>query len=178
MSKCVIFLAHPNLEASKLNKGLLAEVSKYPEIIVKDLYKSYGELTFNSKIDAKEDQKLIENAERIILQFPFYWYSSTPLLKKWLDDVLSYGWAYATEKPKTEGKKLLISITTGGKDTDYKPNGYNNYYVNEFITPFVQTAKLCKMEFAGAFFTQGANVITGDEISKKAKEYIKFIKGE
>ncbi|WP_396125955.1 NAD(P)H-dependent oxidoreductase [Brevibacillus laterosporus] len=25
---------------------------------------------------------------------PFYWYSSPPLLKKWLDDIFTHGWAY------------------------------------------------------------------------------------
>ncbi|MDF7639407.1 NAD(P)H-dependent oxidoreductase [Lactobacillus sp. ESL0791] len=29
------------------------------------------------------------------MQFPFYWYSCPPLLKKWEDDVLEHGWAAA-----------------------------------------------------------------------------------
>lgn len=178
MSKSVVFAAHPNLAASKLNKALLAEVAKHPEILVRDLQKLYGNLTFNDHINPKEDQKIIEESERIILQFPFHWYSTPAVLKQWLDDVLSFGWAFGTETPKTAGKKLLVAITTGGTHKDYQPNGYNNYFVTEFLNPFIQDAKLCKMEFAGAFFVQGANVITEAELEAKAKEYVKFVKGE
>ena len=177
--KSVIFFAHPNFTASKLNKILLSEVEKYPEIVVRDLYKLYGNTTFNSHIDAKEDQAIMEKSDRIILQFPFRWYSTPALLKQWIDDTLAYDWAFGTANAtKLAGKKLLIAITTGGPDTSYKPNGYNNYYVTEFITTFVQTAKLCKMEFAGVFLTQGASIITDAEIKSKAQDYIKFIKGE
>ena len=33
----------------------------------------------------------MEASDRIVLQTPMYWYSGTPLLKKWEDDVLTYG---------------------------------------------------------------------------------------
>jgi hypothetical protein len=81
MSKNVVFVGHPNLKASKLNKSLLLEVEKHPEILVRDVYKLYGDLTFNGHVNPEEDQKIIEGAERIILQFPFHWYTAPVLLK-------------------------------------------------------------------------------------------------
>lgn len=174
--RCIVFFAHPNFEKSRLNKSLIQEVSKYPEIKVKNLYESYGKLTFDSHINPKEDQKLIENNDKIIIQFPFQWYSTPPLLKQWIDDVFSSGWAYAIDNPKTAGKQLLVAITTLGQSKDYAPSGYNNYYVSEFLNQFIQTAKLCKMTFSGAFFVHGARVITEAELVTKAKEYIAFIK--
>jgi glutathione-regulated potassium-efflux system ancillary protein KefG len=175
MSKNIIFFAHPNFNESRMNKALIQEATKLKDVKVRDLYSLYGSQKFNSSLDVKEDRSLIEEAEKIILQFPFHWYSSPALLKKWIDDVLAYGWAYATPEPKTKGKKLYIATTMGGRDEDYKPNGYNNYYITDFLTPFIQTAKLCQMEFAGAFFVQGARVITDAELEAKAKEYVNFI---
>jgi putative NADPH-quinone reductase len=176
MPKTVIFFAHPNFGASRLNKALINEVSKLKEIEIRDLYSLYGSTTFNSKLNISEDRALIENAEKIILQFPFHWYSTPALLKQWLDDVFGYGWAYATPEPKTKGKKIYVAITTGSADYGFKPNGYNNYYVTEFLTPFIQTAKFCQMEFAGAFFVHGAKVITDSELEIKANDYVKFVK--
>lgn len=173
--KSIVFFAHPNFSSSRLNKRLIEEVRKFPEISIKDLYQSYGTLAFTSPFDPAPDQKLIEEYDRIILQFPFYWYSTPPLLKYWIDGILTSGWAYSTPSPKTEGKELLVAITTGGKESDYKPNGYNNYYTTDFLTPFIQTAKLCKMSFGGSFFVQGANVITDTQLQEKAEQYINFI---
>ena len=48
------------------------------------------------KIDVAEEQKHLAAADRIILQFPFYWYSTPALLKQWQDDVLTYGWAFGS----------------------------------------------------------------------------------
>lgn len=182
MSKTVIFFAHPNFNKSRLNKALINTITREcPDVLIRDLYQLYGNSKFNEVLNVAEDQKIIEKAERIILQFPFQWYSATPLMKKWLDDVLSYGWAYRVDgkdESKIRGKKLFTCNTTQGSQSDYAPNGYNNYYVTEFITPFVQTAKFCKMEFAGAFFVQNAGKITDVELEQKAQEYIKFVKGE
>lgn len=175
MSREVVFFAHDDFANSKLNKALINEV-KNTDIVIRDLQSLYGSLTFAQRINPAEEQKFIEGADKIILQFPFNWYSCPAIMTRFLADVLAFGFAYGVENPKTAGKKLLLGITTGGAEKDYKPNGYNNYYVTEFITGFIQTAKLCKMEFAGAFFVQGARVITDAELAVKSKEYIQFIK--
>lgn len=178
--KTVIFIAHPNLQQSRLNKALINSVKEafLSNVIIKDLYAEYGNLKFTDSINPSADQKLIEDADRIILQFPFHWYSSTPLLRKWIDDIFTFGWAYGVENLKTKGKKLYLAITTGGEAKAYHPSGYNNYFVTDFFNPFVQTAKLCQMQFAGEFLTQGARVITDEQLNLKAKEYVKFVKGE
>jgi putative NADPH-quinone reductase len=88
MMKTLVIVAHPNLNTSRVNKTWLEEVKKYPDkITVHDLYASYPDW----RIDVQREQELAMQHERIIFQFPFYWYSSPPLLKKWLDDVLTYG---------------------------------------------------------------------------------------
>ncbi|GAL26611.1 NAD(P)H oxidoreductase YRKL [Vibrio variabilis] len=45
-------------------------------------------------------------ADVIVLQFPFYWYSMPALLKKWMDDVFSFNFAYGPE-----GDKLKVKIS-------------------------------------------------------------------
>ena len=95
MKRTMVVLAHPDMEKSVVNKKWIEELQKHNDkIIIHDLHKEYPDCIFD--IDREHD--LLENVENVILQFPLYWYSSPPILKKWLDDVLSYGWAYGDDE--------------------------------------------------------------------------------
>ena len=83
--KTLVILAHPNIEASRVNRRLIEEVRKHSEITVHELYSSYHDWV----IDVPREQVLLESHDRIVFQFPLYWYSTPPLLKKWQDDVLT-----------------------------------------------------------------------------------------
>ena len=177
MSDCVIFLAHWNFGASKVNKALINQVkSDLPNVLIRDLYSLYGTNTFASHLDVKEDQKILEKAQKIILQFPFQWYSTPALLKQWLDDALSYGWAYGIKNPALKGKKLCVAVSTGGDDKAYTQEGFNSHTIDDFLFYIKQTAKFCEMEYGGVFKTTNAMKITDGELVQKAKDYIKFIK--
>ncbi|PST49908.1 hypothetical protein COO72_00505 [Bifidobacterium callitrichos] len=47
--------------------------------------------THTGAVDVVAEQKLVEEHDRIVLQFPPYWYSSPAPLKEWEDKVLAYG---------------------------------------------------------------------------------------
>ena len=85
--------------------------------------------------------------DRIIVQYPFYWYSVPPLFKKWMDDVLAYNFAYGTEGDKLAGKELQIITSVGGPAESYSPGGYNSFSIQEFLKPLQQTANLTRMHF-------------------------------
>ena len=81
--KILIVLAHPDINNSNVNKRWKQELEKYPnDIIIHELYEEYP----NWNIDVEKEQRLLESSNYIIFQFPVYWYSYPPLLKKWLDD--------------------------------------------------------------------------------------------
>ena len=177
MSDCVIFLAHWNFGSSRVNKALINQVKvDLPNVIIRDLYSLYGTNTFESHLDVTEDQKILEKAEKIILQFPFQWYSTPALLKQWLDDALTYGWAYGVKNPALKGKKLYVAVSTGGDDKAYTKEGFNSHAIEDFLFYIMQIAKFCEMEYAGVFKTTNVKQITNDELTQKAKDYITFIK--
>lgn len=64
-------------------------IARKPDVTIHQLYETYPDWN----IDVVREQSLLLEHDRIVLQFLFYWYSSPPLLKKWFDDVLMYGWA-------------------------------------------------------------------------------------
>lgn len=171
--KTLVILTHPNIEDSKVNKRWKQELVQYPdEITVHELYKEYPDWI----IDVEREQRLLEAHDHIIFQFPLYWYSYPPLLKKWLDDVFTYGWAYGSNGGKLKGKKIGAAISAGGKEEDYSSADSDNFTLDQVITPF-----RLSMLYVGAvvlpyFAAYGFAFQTTDEdINLSAKEYIDYI---
>lgn len=136
-----------------------------------DLYQKYP----NWKIDIEQEQELLLRHQRIVLQFPFYWYSCPPMLKKWLDDVWAYNWAYGPGGDNLKNKELLIAISCGGPEAAYRAGGYNNFSINEFLKPFQQTANLVGMKYLPYFVFNGARSAPVETIKKSAADYIAHI---
>ncbi|MGC9931104.1 NAD(P)H-dependent oxidoreductase [Priestia aryabhattai] len=157
--KTLVILAHPNLASSRINKAWAERLKKEENVYVHDLYANYPDF----KIDVEKEQELVVQFDRIVFQFPFYWYSSPALLKEWQDVVLTYGWAYGSKGTKLHGKEFIVATSTGGPAEAYQEGGYNRYPMNNLLLPFQATANLTGMKFQTPFLFQGA----GGELSEK-----------
>lgn len=103
MSKIVVISGHPDLEQSHTNRIILDSLqTSLNDVEVRYLDRLYPDF----KIDIEAEQKALLPAETIVLQFPFYWYSVPAILKKWIDDVFSYNFAYGSKGDKLQGKTL------------------------------------------------------------------------
>lgn len=141
--KILNLVFHPDLAASRVNqawKRILDESGKISRSV--DMYERYPDF----QIDVEREQADLLAHDRIILQFPMYWYSMPPLLKKWLDDVLTYGFAYGSSGTSLKGKDLQLILSVGGQPHFY--SGFDIYAtVHELMRPFQLTANLCKMDY-------------------------------
>ena len=166
-NKILILFAHPRFERSANNSFLVDQIPVRPEITFHDLYEIYPD--FN--IDIEAEKELLADHNIIIWQHPFYWYSSPPLLKQWIDLVLEFGWAYGPGGGALANKLVFNSITSGGQRTAYSGEGYNRFTINELLVPFNQTAYLCKMIYLPPFAIHGTHRITKEELTEASKEY-------
>jgi len=134
---------HPNLKSSRVNRIWKEQLEESGKIATsRDLYAEYPDF----KIDIEREQALLLSHDRIIFQFPLYWYSSPPLLKKWLDDVLTYGFAYGSSGNALKGKDLQIITSAGGQEKFY--SGFDIYAtIHDLLRPFQLTANLCQINF-------------------------------
>ncbi|NOU81211.1 flavodoxin family protein [Paenibacillus sp. LMG 31459] len=171
--KTLVILAHPNIENSRVNKRWKQELLQHPEeVTVHELYKEYPDWS----IDVPKEQGLLEAHSHIIFQFPLYWYSYPPLLKKWLDDVLTHGWAYGSNGNKLRGKKLGIAMSIGDKQENYLPAGSVAFTVDEVIAPFKASARHVGAIALPNFAVFGASFQAGDEaINQSAADYLQYI---
>ena len=85
-----LLAAHPNLRESRVNRRLLDEARQVARVDSNDLYARYPDYF----IDIAAEQTRLAAAQLIVLLHPVHWYSMPALQKLWLDDVLTYGWAY------------------------------------------------------------------------------------
>lgn len=167
MRKILILFAHPRLEKSRINARLVKEIPVQENITFHDLYEVYPD--FN--VDIEREKSLLLEHEIIIWHHPFYWYSSPPLLKQWIDMVLEYGWAYGSGGEKLKDKIIFNAITTGGNEEAYCEQGYNKYSIKQFIQPFEQTASFCLMQYLPPFAVMGTHNMTEQRIENAAANY-------
>lgn len=141
--KILNLVFHPNLESSRNNKTWKSQLEESGKVTTtRDMYSEYNDF----QINIEREQALLEAHDRIILQFPFYWYSMPPLLKKWLDDVLTYNFAYGPSGNKLKGKDLQLVVSVGGREIFY--SGFDIFTtVPDLLRPFQLTANLTQMNY-------------------------------
>jgi len=167
MKKILIIFGHPRFENSKVHSSLINAASTLENVTIQDLYELYPNFNINV---AKQQQLLLEN-DVVILQHPVYWYSSPPIIKQWIDLVLTYGWAYGVGGNKLEGKIMCNVVSSGGSTTAYSKEGSHKHTLSEFFLPFEQTAKLCKLTYLPPFAVQGSHKLTETELNEVGLQY-------
>ena len=171
--KTLVIVAHPDLAQSTVNRRWIAELQKHPDrFTVHDLYAHYRD----GKIDVAAEQTRVDAHARLVLQFPVYWFNCPPLLKQWLDDVLTYGWAYGAGGNALAGKEWLSAISTGGPAHSYQAGGYNNYSMSEFLKPLQQTAHLLQTTFLPPFIFHGAVQTTPEAVAQSAEALLAHLR--
>lgn len=140
-SKIHLIIAHPN--KSSFNYAL-ADLAKTHleklgcEIIISDLYdldklnhpavKPYQyKRTTQELALIKSEQDKIKNSQITLVQFPLYWYTVPGILKNYMDSVWEIGFAFGPgifkESPLCDGRKVLLSFTTGAAETEFSEKG-------------------------------------------------------
>jgi glutathione-regulated potassium-efflux system ancillary protein KefF len=174
MAHVLVLVAHPDLRLSRVNGTLLKaarELAAAPaeanHFEVRDLYALYPDYV----IDVPLEQQHAARADLIVWQHPVHWYAMPPLMKLWLDDVLTLGWAYGSQGNALRGKDLWAVLSTGGPETAYRPDGYNRYFFDAFLPPYEQTAALCGLRFLPPLVLHGAHGVSADTLAAHVATY-------
>lgn len=157
MSKILIISAHQDLNQSTSNRLILDGLEKQlgDKVSVRRLSDLYPD--FN--IDVAAEQKALTEANVVVLQYPVFWYNVPSILKKWLDDVWTYGFAYGEGGDKLRGKKFFVSLTTGGVESVYTDEVMGR--IEDLLKPLKSSATYAGFEWAGFEATHGQLYIPG-----------------
>jgi glutathione-regulated potassium-efflux system ancillary protein KefG len=171
--KTLVIAVHPNLEESRIHRAWLATLrsQKNPDLTVHELYSHYPD----EKIDVRYEQALLRDHDRIIFEFPIYWYSSPPLLKKWFDEVLEYGWAYGQGGHALEGKEFGIAISTFTPEAMYQHDGSVGHTIEELTWPFEATVKRVGGTFLPPFVLNGVAHVNDAQLATSGAAYLHYL---
>jgi len=170
--KTLALFVHPSIKTARVHRAWQTAMEQASDVSVRCLYSVYPRW----KIDTAAEQALLLTHERIAMVFPFYLYSPPPLLKKWMDDVLTFGWAYGPNTDALRGKELVVATSTGGPQEGYHPGGYHNFSVEQLLLPLCQVANLVGMRFMKPFVVHKVRTMTEAEIAASSLELISYLR--
>jgi glutathione-regulated potassium-efflux system ancillary protein KefG len=175
MPRTLVLFAHPALEKSRMHRRLVRDLpalaARTPGLTFHDLYEAYPDFD----VDVAREQALLVAHDLIVVQHPFYWYSTPALLKQWEDLVLEHGWAYGSRGLALAGKRVLHVITLGGGAQAYRRGGYNRFTLRELLAPLDQTARLCRMTFLPPYAVFGTHGLDDSSVEREGVRYTRLI---
>jgi len=169
----LLLFAHPAFARSRANRALLSAARGVEGVTIHDLYEAYPDFD----VDVAAEQALLEAHDVVVVQHPFFWYSTPALVKQWEDLVLEHGWAYGSEGTALHGKWWVSAITSGAPAAAYTCEGRNRCTMRELLLPLDRTARLCGMRFLPPFLVQGALGMEDATLSAHAAEYAAVLAG-
>lgn len=144
--KTLLIVSHPDILESGSQQFFLSSLKNNEDVTVHHLEAVYPD----GKIDSIKEQTLLKQHDRIIFQFPFYWYSSPPLLKYWQDVVLEEGFAHGTRGDKLVGKEFGLILMIGVNEREYQAGGTELFSINELTKPYQALAYKTGMKYLKA----------------------------
>lgn len=141
--KTLIVVSHPEIDDSQTQQ-FLYQGSKQKNVF----WHHVEELV---DIDVAKEQQLLTNADRIIFQFPLYWYSAPSGLKDWEDKVLTRNFIYGDKTYPLKDKEFGLVVTTGLPLKDFQKGAAENFSLDELMTPYRAIADKAKMQILPIF---------------------------
>ena len=165
MTNTLVIVAHPDLSSSRANAALLAALEPSDSVAVRLL-------TATEPLDIPAEQRALEAADEIVLQYPTYWYSPPATLKNWLDEVLVRGWAYGTGAPGAlAGKGLRVVTTTGGAADAYRPDGFHGWHFDDVLIPMKALARRLGMAWREPLAVHGVRELDAASLAELGLRY-------
>ena len=129
--KTMVVISHPTIQTSSSQQFFLATLKGEETVTVRHLDEVWSEAKphFTRVI---EEKALVESgAQRLILQFPMYWYQAPAVMKEWIDTVMS-----KSAPLRKQIKELGIVVTLGVKEEAFRAGCKEQFTISELMRPF------------------------------------------
>jgi glutathione-regulated potassium-efflux system ancillary protein KefF len=143
--KTLVIVSHPTPDQSKTILALQQTAEKASDVTVRNIESLYG--SDLNGFDIAAEQQAHEEADRIVYLFPIHWFNLTPMLKAYLNQVWSYGWAFGPNGQALKGKQMQVVVSAGATEFTYSSEGLIHSTMNEVLTPMKASAHYVGMDY-------------------------------
>lgn len=168
-SKVLVLVSHPSLKESRINDAFVRSLEENPLVTVRHIDQLIP--AGLSSFDVTMEQEIIDAHDAVVFQFPWFWYSPPASLKKYLDEILTPGWAYRGGNALAD-KPVMVAISTGGPADAYRPEGSNKFTMEDFLAPLIATANMTKMIWQKPFVIHSSRTLSDDELTQATQDYL------
>lgn len=94
--------------------------------------------------DPQHERQALWQADRIILQFPLYWYSVPAIMKQWLDEIFDDA-LLGPDHTRLVGKELGVVVSLGRPEDEFGAGQKQGFTIDEYLRPLQGLAQATGM---------------------------------
>ncbi|GAY73564.1 NAD(P)H-dependent oxidoreductase [Lentilactobacillus kosonis] len=140
-----ILVSHPEIKGSGTQKFLETTGKFFSNVFYESIDLTYP----TDKIDIEQEQLRLRSADRIVFQFPMYWYQSPDSLNRYMQTVFTR--KYIESERALSGKELGIVVTLGDALSQFQLGGSEQFTISELMAPYAAFANKAGMKFLPVF---------------------------
>lgn len=169
MTKTLMIISHPDVAQSSSQQFLLAAIKGEEQIQIRHLESILAEQE-DHHFDKTIERACLQEADRIILQFPFYWYQCPSVMKQWMDEVLTLNLSQKDKK-----KEFGIVVTVGAKKDRYTVGGSVGFGIEELLRPYQALANQLGWKYQTPFVIYQFQYLSESKKQQLLVDYLYYL---
>lgn len=174
MMKTLVITSHTYLHQSRIIKHIENAIKHLENVEVRNLEKIYGHNS--AAFDIAKEKEVYKGVDRVVFLFPIHWFNITPMIKSYLNEVWTYGWAFGPDGHALKNKEMLIISSAGASQYTYSKQGIIESNIEEIFTPMKASALYVGMKYTSSIVLYDAMNKTDDELSLFTDQVIQILK--
>ncbi|MGQ2282578.1 NAD(P)H-dependent oxidoreductase [Apilactobacillus kunkeei] len=169
--KTLVLVSHPEYDNSMTEaflKQCQSDIENVDWVVL-------DKVQTNFIFDKEREQNRLTQYDRILFQFPMYWYSAPALMKKYEDDVFTKNFIAYEQEGTLKGKEMGIITTLGDPIKDYQVGGREGFSISELLKPFQAIAQRGRMKFLKPFVISQFAYMTDVQKQKLLIDYRSYL---
>ncbi|CAI2647638.1 Glutathione-regulated potassium-efflux system ancillary protein KefG [Apilactobacillus kunkeei] len=169
--KTLVLVSHPEYDNSMTEaflKQCQSDIENVDWVVLDNIQTDF---TF----DKEQEQQRLAQYDRILFQFPMYWYSAPALMKRYEDDVFTKNFIAYEQEGALKGKEMGIITTLGDPIKDYQVGGREGFSISELLKPYQAIAQRGKMKFLKPFVISQFAYMTDAQKQKLLIDYRSYL---
>jgi putative NADPH-quinone reductase len=167
--KTLILISHPQFADSATQQFLKTAGESQGDVTfqqIDDLYQQH-------QLDVDTEQQQLIKADRLIFQFPMYWYSSPASLKQFMDDVFTRKLVVADHLLRHQ--ELGLVVTLGDSAADFQAGGREHFTISELMRPFEAFANKAGMIYLKSFVVNQFGYMNEAQKELLLSDYLQYV---